>query len=237
MSGTGPAESTSSGGRRKLAPDPLVKTAILAAAAQLLDDDGAGTLSIARVLERTQLGTRAFYRHFESKDQLVSALFLKMAEAEVERLESLMAAAPDVVRAVAAWIDGRLALAADATTWSDIRHTSQEAQSQMLAAPDVVGPAYRAILRPLVEQLIRGQAARDFKDIDPQIEAICIQGVVWSTIERQWSTPDRDFDGARGHVQRFCLRGLGVGATTIDAILQEGPPRSRPPGRRAGKRR
>ncbi|HEX5256617.1 MAG TPA: TetR/AcrR family transcriptional regulator [Mycobacterium sp.] len=212
--------STSSGGRKKLAPDPQVRTAILAAATELVRQEGVGALSIAEVLSRTQLGTRAFYRHFDSKDQLVSALFLEMAHVEVLRLRQRMAAAPDAVHAVVAWIDGRLDLAFNVEIRSDLRQLSLEAQSQMLAAPELVGPAYREILRPLVELLRHGRDARLFSDIDPEIEALSIQGVVWSNVERQWATTGCEFNDLRAHVLRFCLRGLGVAPGTIEDIVE-----------------
>ena len=103
-------------------------------------------LSIAAVLDRAQLGTRAFYRHFESKDQLVAAVFLEMARAEMRRLQKEMAAAADAVDAVAAWIDGRLDLAFDENIRSDLRRLSLEAQSQMFASPELVQPAYAEML-------------------------------------------------------------------------------------------
>ena len=90
---------------KKLEPDPQVRTAIVSAATELVREAGVGALSVAEVLTRSQLGTRAFYRHFASKDQLVSALFLEMARAEVRRLETSMADSSDAVHAVAAWID------------------------------------------------------------------------------------------------------------------------------------
>jgi AcrR family transcriptional regulator len=214
-------ESRNQGGRKKLEPDPLVRSAILTAAAELVREGGVGALSVGQVLGRAKLGTRAFYRHFESKDQLVSALFLDMAGGEVRRLEVLMAATPDPVRAVAAWIDGRLALAFDAEVRSDLRRMSIEAQSQMFASPELVGPAYREILRPLVEQLERGLGAKLFRDISPETEALSIQGVVWSNVERQWAGPGCDLAELRERVQRFCLRGLGVSAKTIDAVIAE----------------
>jgi AcrR family transcriptional regulator len=223
------------GGRKKLAPDPRVRTAILAAAAEIVREDGVGALNIAQVLNRSQLGTRAFYRHFDSKDQLVSALFLEMAEAEVRRLEALIAAAPDAVRAVAAWIDGRLDLAFNAAIQSDQRQMAVEAQSQMFAAPELVGPAYREILRPLAEQLERGKKARLFSDIDPEIEALSIQGVVWSNVERHWATKGHDRDELRQHVQRFCLRGLGVAPKTIDSVVSEPRSKQKPLKHKASK--
>src|ERR1700754_936494 len=97
--------------RSKLAPDPDTRRAILAAASESLREHGVQGLSIAAVLQRAQLSTRAFYRHFESKDQLVSAVFLEMAKAEKRRLRRRMVAAGGPIEAVAAWIDGRLDLA------------------------------------------------------------------------------------------------------------------------------
>ncbi|MCV7380519.1 TetR/AcrR family transcriptional regulator [Mycobacterium alsense] len=224
-----------SGGRKKLAPDPRIRTAILSAATEIVRENGVSALNIAGVLNRSQLGTRAFYRHFDSKDQLVSALFLEMAGAEMQRLESLMASAPDAVRAVAAWIDGRLDLAFNVEIRSDLRQLSLEAQSQMFAAPELVGPAYREILRPLIDQLERGRDARLFRDIDPEVEALSIQGVVWSNVERHWATATCDLKNTRQRVQRFCLGGLGVAPKTIHAVLSEPRSKQKPLKRNASK--
>ena len=68
--------SANPGGRKKLEPDPQVRGAILAAASEIVREDGVGALGISQVLNRAQLSTRAFYRHFGSKNQLVAALFL-----------------------------------------------------------------------------------------------------------------------------------------------------------------
>ena len=128
--------------RDKLAPDPGVRRAILAAASKSVREQGVRGLSIAAVLDRAQLSTRAFYRHFESKDQLVAAVFLEMARVEMRRLRRKMANAATAVDAVAAWIDGRLDLAFDENIKSDLRYLSSEAQSQIFASPDLVQPAY-----------------------------------------------------------------------------------------------
>jgi AcrR family transcriptional regulator len=217
-----------SGGRRKLEPDPQVHAVILAAAAELVRTEGVHALSIARVLSRTQLGTRAFYRHFESKDQLIAAVFLEMARAEVVRLEQRMSDS-DPVRAVAAWIDGRLELAFDQQVRSDLRQMSLEAQSQMVAAPELVAPAYREILRPLIEQLTRGMDLGIFPEIDADGEALSIHGVVWTNIERHWGIAQRDPSEIRRRVQSFCLRGLGVAPEAVADVLSDATPNR--PGR------
>lgn len=209
------------GGRKKLEPDPDVRRALLSAASKVVREEGVRALSIAAVLSRAELGTRAFYRNFDSKDQLVSAVFLDMARDEAIRLRQRMAVNSDPVRAVAAWIAGRLDLAFNEEIRSGLRRVSLEAQNQMFAAPDIVGPAYREILRPLIEELTLGRDLGLFSDIDPGCEALSIQGAVWSNVERHWATAGADLGDIRQHVTRFCLRGLGVSPETITAVLDD----------------
>ena len=204
--------------RSKLAPDPDVRRTIVAAAAEALREQGVRGLSVAAVLDRADLSTRAFYRHFESKDHVVAAVFLEIAQAEKRRLQRRMAKAADPVEAVAAWIDGRLDLAFDENIKSDLRRMSLEAQSQIFAAPQLIQPAFEEMLTPLVEELSRGLSSGVFYDIDPVSEAQSIQGVVWARTERHWAAGDRARAEVRSRTLRFCLRGLGVKAATIDEI-------------------
>jgi AcrR family transcriptional regulator len=201
--------------RDKLAPNPDVRRAILAAALKSIREQGVRGLSIAAVLDHAQLSTRAFYRHFESKDQLIAAVFLDMAHREMLRLRKKMTTAATAVDAVVAWIDGRLDLAFDRNIKSDLRRLSQEAQSQMFASPELVQPAYAEMLTPLVEQLERGLEHGEFHDIDPITDAQSIHGVVWACTERQWATGECERADVRERALRFCLRGLGVTAETI----------------------
>jgi AcrR family transcriptional regulator len=207
--------------RSKLAPDPDVHRAIVAAAVEALREQGVRGLSVAAVLDRAALSTRAFYRHFESKDQLVAAIFLEMAHAERRRLQRKMAKAADPVEAVAAWIDGRLDLAFDENIKSDLRHLSLEAQSQMFVAPELIQPAFDEMLKPLIEQLERGQSVGMFHDIDPVSVAQSIQGVVWASTERHWAAGDCERSEVRRRALQFCLRGLGAPHDTINDIARQ----------------
>ena len=220
------AETTRTGGRKKVARDPQVGAAFVSAATEVVRSEGVQALSVAQVLSMTNSSTRAFYRHFDSKDQLIAAMFLEMAHAEVARLEQRMSDGRDPVRAVAAWIDGRLDIAFNQQVRSDLRQMSVEAQAQMFAAPELVAPAYREILRPLVEQLGRGRDQGLFDAIDPDVEALSIHGVVWANVERHWATAARDPREVRDRVQRFCLGGLGLMPEAISAALEDG--RNRP---------
>lgn len=205
---------------RRLEPDPQVRRTIIAAASKVVREEGVRGLSVAQVLTRAGIGTRAFYRHFESKDQLVAAVFLDMARIETRRLRKRMATSAGPVAAVVAWIDGRLDLAFSDEVKSDLRQMSLEAQSQMFAAPEVVGAAYAEIMTPLVEQLERGRDEGQFTDGDPAAQAQSIQGVLWASVERQWATGDQDRADVRRNTLQFCLRGLGVAPTAIADVLE-----------------
>ncbi|WP_142245420.1 TetR/AcrR family transcriptional regulator [Mycobacterium sp. IS-836] len=208
--------------RNKLAPDPDVRRAIVAAASKTVREQGVQGLSVAAVLDRAQLSTRAFYRHFESKDQLVAALFLEVTRNEVLRLRTKMAAAPTPAAAVAAWIEGRLDLAFDEDIDSELRQVALEAQAAMSSSPELVSPAYNAILEPLIEQLQRGLELGVFRDILPATAAKSIHGVVWGHTHRQRATGQPARADVRNRALRFCLRGLGVPPETIAQILAGG---------------
>jgi AcrR family transcriptional regulator len=205
--------------RNKLAPDPNVRSAIVAAASKTIREQGVHRLSVAAVLDRAQLSTRAFYRHFESKDQLVAAVFLEMTRNEVLRLRTKMAAAATPAAAVAAWIEGRLDLAFDENIESEQRQVSLEAQATVSSSPRLVSPAYHAVLEPLIEQLERGLELGVFHDVLPAIAAKSIHGVVWGQTQRQWTAGNSDSADIRKRALRFCLRGLGVAPETIAQIV------------------
>jgi AcrR family transcriptional regulator len=205
--------------RDKLSPDPAVRNSIVAAAVEIAREQGVRALNVASVLQRCRLGTRAFYRHFASKDELVAALFLEAARAETRRLRRRMRRSPTPVDAVAAWIDGRLDLAFDANIKSELRQLSVEAQSLMFASPPLVLAAFNEMLAPLVEELNRGLNDGLFNDIDPQTSAQIIQGAVWACIEREWVGGHGDPGAVRRHLVQTCLRGLGVAPKSVAAVL------------------
>src|ERR1700739_4818290 len=139
--------------RTKLAPDPDVRRAIVSAASKSVREHGVRGLNVATVLEKAQLSTRAFYRHFESKDQLVAAVFVEIIRGEARRLREKMTTAATPVEAVAAWIDRGSDPRFDEDVKAELRQVSLEAQSKVFSSPEMASPAYGAILEPLIQQL------------------------------------------------------------------------------------
>jgi AcrR family transcriptional regulator len=207
-------------GRPKLEPDPQVREAILGAALAIADEGSVQELSISQVLARAHLSTRAFYRHFDSKGTLVTAMFAEIAHLETVRLRQKMSG-KDPVSAVVAWIEGRLDLAFDQQVESAFRQLSIEAHAQLFTSPESLGPAYGEILRPLVEQIARGKSLGLFASGHPVEESMSVHGVVWANIERQWALGTCDLSVVRNQVLRFCLRGLGAAADVIDEIISD----------------
>ena len=91
---------------------------------------------------------------------------------------------------------------------SDLRQMSVEAQSQMFAAPEVIGAAYAEILTPLVEQLERGGQLGRFTDVDPAAQRPVRSRVCCGPVSKGNGPPAIAIvPNVRRSVLQFCLRG------------------------------
>ena len=80
------------------------RTALLAAARSVLEEDGFPRLTMAAVAERAGVTRRAVYLHFNSRSELVGALFDYVADTEgLEGSLQRVRTAPDAVAALDAW--------------------------------------------------------------------------------------------------------------------------------------
>src|ERR1700730_7092723 len=86
------------------------KSNIMEAAYRCLMDSSGGAVSITDILTAAGLSTRAFYRHFESKDGLLLAMFRSDSDVVMAELRTASAAAASPVEALRRWIDGMLRL-------------------------------------------------------------------------------------------------------------------------------
>ena len=154
---------STSGAERRVADGPRPpdgrseSEGLVQAARHVLERRGGDGFTVHEVLSEAGLGTRAFYRHFSSKEALVLAVFAEGAERERARLEARMAGAGSPTEAVTAWIESRLELAFDEEVADSMRVLSLEAQLAVDQAPEQLAAAFDCMSAPLVRQLAQGR--------------------------------------------------------------------------------
>jgi AcrR family transcriptional regulator len=190
----------------------LESDALIESARAVLERQGGDGITVHEVLSEAGLGTRAFYRHFASKEALVLAVFAVAAQQEADRLRQRMAGSGNAFEAVTAWINARLELAFDDEVAHTMRALSVEAEIASRQMPDQMELAFDCMLAPLVEQLQRGQRDGSFAVSDPSRDARALHDVIWGETLRQWSGfgVRGDRDTAKLRVLGFCLRAIGV---------------------------
>ncbi|MGA2472861.1 MAG: TetR/AcrR family transcriptional regulator [Acidimicrobiales bacterium] len=184
---------------------------LLDAALVVMARNGYADAAVADILREADLSTRSFYRHFESKDQLLCALFRREAEAAAARLNAKVGAAGDPRAALDAWIDEILSFG---------QHRVKAARVMVLGSPGAMKAegyaeemrhASTLLMAPLEGLLAAGAADGSFPLADPAADAPLVQSVVWAAAGLN---PTRDKPATRAeasrHVRAFCERALGV---------------------------
>ncbi len=186
------------------------RSQLMDAALKVMRRNGFQGASVQDILDRAGLSTRAFYRQFQSKDDLLLAMFRTASAADVEEVVRRVGEASTTVEAVRVWIDEVLSIAYD-------RKRIQRLVMFNAVARQAVG--YEAeeaslqdrLVSPLLQAIRRGSADGSFPDTDPFPDAYSIFDLLWSVAgphARQRRPMDRE--RARAHILRFCLPALGA---------------------------
>jgi AcrR family transcriptional regulator len=186
--------------------------ALVEAALTVLRRNGAAGLTVADVLAEAGLSTRAFYRHFASKDALLLALFDADNEAVRARLDSAIDAAADPRAALGAWVDQLLALAYTPRRSRRTQVLWTEGNRLQHEFPAEFARIAKAVLEPLERILESGRATGIFPLADPARDARSIHAVTWEIVEARLAgrSDDAALASARAQVLRFCLPALGA---------------------------
>jgi AcrR family transcriptional regulator len=184
---------------------------LLDAALVVMERNGYVDAAVADILREANLSTRSFYRHFDSKDQLLCAVFRREADDAAARLRGRVDAAATPRAALDAWIDEILSFG---------HHRVKAARISLLGSPgamkavgygDEMRHASEVLTAPLMALLRDGAADGSFPLADPVGDAPLIQAVVWAAAGLH---PARDRPSSRGETARqvraFCERALGV---------------------------
>ena len=184
---------------------------LIEAALAVLRRHGAAGLTVVEVLAEAGLSTRAFYRHFASKDELLLALFDADTEAVRGRVDAAIESAPDPEAALVVWIDQQLALAYAPRRSRRTQVLWAEGRRLQLEFPDEFERIFAAVLAPLERLLAAGRANGAFPTTDPARDARAIHAVTWDLVEARLAGDTTDLASARAQILRFCLPALGAG--------------------------
>jgi AcrR family transcriptional regulator len=185
--------------------------AILRAAFRLIGSSPDGSTSVADILGEAGLSTRAFYRHFRSKDDLILAMYRQAQERVTAELSAATAAAAGPREALGIWIDHLLGVAYDPRRAAQSLVLSSSEARSAKGFRDVQQEGQLGMRAILVEILRAGQRAGEFPDADPVEDARAIQSVVDGLVQaRLAGVPGPTRVGAHDHTLGLFLRALGV---------------------------
>jgi AcrR family transcriptional regulator len=180
------------------------------AALKVMRRNGFLGASVQDILDDAGLSTRAFYRQFQSKDDLLLAMFRTAAGPDVELVVQRVAAAGSPVEAVRTWIDEILDIAFDRRRVQRIVTFNASAR-QTMGYENEVAWLEDHLVAPLAEALRDGVADGSLPGADPDRDAYLIFELVWSLASPQVRMRRPiERDEAAAHVLRFCLPALGA---------------------------
>jgi AcrR family transcriptional regulator len=167
-------------------------------------------VTIADVLAEAGMARRAFYRHFDSKEQLLTAMVHRDARGFAAAVTRRVQAAPGPWPALVAWVDEILSLA---------RNRPRARRAEVLGSAGVVqalppGELARAnapLVASLTATLAAGAADGSFTVGTPEADAHLIYAAAWDTVARMREVPDpAGKDELRADLLSFLRRALGV---------------------------
>jgi AcrR family transcriptional regulator len=195
----------------ELTPEARVERGqLMDAALKVMRRNGFQGASVQDILDHAGLSTRAFYRQFQSKDDLLLAMFRTASGPDVAQVSRQVGEAKAAIDAVHIWIDEILAIAYDRKRIQRLVMFNMVAR-QTVGYSDEEAALRDGLIAPLLQALRQGLADRSFPVTDPLPDAHAIFDLVWSVAsphvrrQRPMERPE-----ARSHVLRFTLPALGV---------------------------
>jgi AcrR family transcriptional regulator len=190
----------------------LERDAIVKAAFRLIGRSRDEPVSVHQILDASGLSTRAFYRHFRSKDELILTMCRTAAGRVAAELAAATAGAATPSAALGAWIHHYLAVVYDprrARQTSVL--TSWEARSAV--GFDQVNEEAAKVRRDLLTEVIRrGRDIGDFPLVDdPDEDARAVSSVVNGLLAaRIAGERGPSWEAATAHTTDLFLRAFGA---------------------------
>jgi AcrR family transcriptional regulator len=187
---------------------------IIDAAYSCLSEPHSGPIPVAAILQRAGVSTRAFYRHFESKDELFLALLRQESDALADRLDRIVdEVSGDSVDQLKAWIHGMFGWMHDAEMRMHLTVIDSDEVRAAKGYRETRERAHADRERSLVEILRRGRADGSFPTADPERDAVAISAVISREMVNQTPGDEARLQQSLDWVLEFALRALGAKGT------------------------
>lgn len=207
---------------------------IIEAAYSCLSEPHSGPISVAAILQRARVSTRAFYRHFESKDELFLAMLRQESDALADRLDDIAEEPPgSPVEQLKAWVGQMFGWVHDAQLRM---HLTVIDSDEVRAAKGYRETRERAHVdreRSLVKILRRGRDDGSFPLAEPERDAVAISAIVSREMTGQSPEDEQQLQRSLARVVDFALRALGAERAAVDGDEFVKRPRPRSRGGRA----
>jgi AcrR family transcriptional regulator len=196
-------------GRPRRFDDETERRLLIEAAIRVMERNDYSDMSVGEILAEAGLSTRAFYRHYDSKEALLETFLLHEAEAVARSLARVVAAAEDPAVAVEIWLDRFL----------DVFFVPRRARRAAMlasAATRSSGPSAELMARlreitcrPLIGVLRAGNNSGILHSPRPEADAFSIHDLVVASMHA--SDPgELDRAETKAHVLRYAWPALRI---------------------------
>jgi AcrR family transcriptional regulator len=184
---------------------------IIEAAYGCLSEPHSGPIPIAAILHRAGVSTRAFYRHFESKDELFLAMLRQESDALAKRLDQIVEQTPgSPIDQLKAWIGEMFGVIYDDQVRMHLTVIDSDEVRAAKGYRDLRERLHADRERSLVEILRRGRDDGSFPMANPEQDAIAISAFVTRAMSTQAPDDERQVQRAQARVLDFALRAVGA---------------------------
>ena len=184
---------------------------IIDAAYSCLSEPHTGPIPVAAILQRAGVSTRAFYRHFQSKDELFLAMLQQESDALADRLDHIADEASGApVDQLTAWINEMFGLVYDPQARMHLTVIDSDEVRAAKGYRESREQAHADRERSLVAILRRGRQDGSFPLADPEHDAMAISALVSREMALKGTADGCELQRSRGRVLSFALRALGA---------------------------
>ncbi len=176
----------------------------------VLRREGLDGLTVADILVEAGLSTRAFYRHFRSKDELILAIYETDARATRDRMQRRLERTSGPQEALEVWIDETLALVFNDQRARRTRPLASAGPRLQAQYPHEFAAIVAGVIDPLVAVLRAGLERGHFPQADPERDAHSIHAITWALASARMHDHAISVETARQQILRFCLPAIGA---------------------------